>query len=83
MDEARAANRIEVNLPQEQIDFINDAHQKEWQYWKNITLESKSENERKELTDLAPLRAFLVRKAVVKKYATNVNVNELILHLKK
>ena len=83
MDEARAANRIEVNLPQEQIDFINDAHQKEWQYWKNITLESKSENERKELTDLAPLRVFLVRKAVVKKYATNVKVNELILHLKK
>ena len=29
MDEARAANRTEVNLPQEQIDFINDAHQKE------------------------------------------------------
>ena len=36
MDEARAANRIQVNLPQEKIDFINDAHQKELQYWKNM-----------------------------------------------
>ena len=34
MDAARAANRTEVNLPQEQIDFINDAYQKELQYWK-------------------------------------------------
>ena len=58
MDEARAANRIQVNLPQEKIDFINDAHQKELQYWKNIALESKNKNERKELTDLAPLRVF-------------------------
>ena len=47
-----------MNLPQEKIDFINDAHQKEFQYWKNIALESKNENERKELTDLAPLRVF-------------------------
>ena len=82
MDEARAANRIEVNLPQEKIDFINDAHQKELEYWKNISLESKNENERKELTDLASLRVFLGRKAVVKNEATN-NVNELIFHLKK
>ena len=82
MDEARAANRIQVNLPQEKIDFINDAHQKELEYWKNIALESKNENERKELTDLASLRVFLGRKAVVKNEATN-NVNELIFHLKK
>ena len=58
MDEARAANRIQVNLPQEKMDFINDAHQKELQYWKNIALESKNEKQRKELTDLAPLRIF-------------------------
>ena len=47
MDEARAINKIEVNLPQEKIDFINDAHQKELQYWRNIRLASKNENERK------------------------------------
>ena len=53
------------------------------QYWKNIALESQNENERKELTDIAPLRVFLARKAVLKNDATNVNVNELIFHLKK
>ena len=58
MDEARTVNKIEVNLPQEKIDFINDAHQKELQYWKNIALTSKNENEMKQLTDLAPLRVF-------------------------
>ena len=58
MDEARAANRIQVNLTQEKIDFINDAHQKELQYWKNIALESKNKNERKKLTDLAPFLEF-------------------------
>ena len=47
MDEARAINKIEVNLPQEKIDFINDAHQKELQHWKNIGLASKNENEKK------------------------------------
>ena len=29
MEEARAVNRIETNLPQEKIDFINDVHAKE------------------------------------------------------
>ena len=58
MDEVRAVNKIEVNLPQAKIDFINDAHQKELQYWKNIALASKNEHERKQLTDLAPLRVF-------------------------
>ena len=54
MDEARAVNKIEVNLPQEKIDFINDAHQKELQYWKNIALANKNENEKKQLIDLVP-----------------------------
>ena len=73
MDEARAINKIEVNLPQEKIDFINDAHQKELQYWKNIALASKNENEMKQLTYLAPLRVFLARKTVVKNDVKNVN----------
>ena len=58
MDEVRAVNKIEVNLPEEKIDFINDAHKEELQYWKNIALVSKNEHERKQLTDLAPLRVF-------------------------
>ena len=36
MDEVRAMNKIEANLPQDKIDFINDAHQKELQHWKKI-----------------------------------------------
>ena len=36
------------------------------QYWKSIALASKNEHETKQLTDLAPFRVFLVRKAVVK-----------------
>ena len=54
MNEARAVNKIEVNLPQEKIDFINDAHQKELQYWKNIALANKNENEKKQLINLVP-----------------------------
>ena len=53
MDEARAINKIEVNLSQEKIDFINDVHQKELQYWKKIALECKKEKKR-QLTDLPP-----------------------------
>ena len=67
MDEVRAMNKIEAKLTQEKIDFINDVHQKELQYWKKIALESKDENEKKQLTDLAPLRVSLARK-----YAVNV-----------
>ena len=33
MDEARTVNEIEANLTQDKIDFINDANQKELQYW--------------------------------------------------
>ena len=63
MDEARKINKIGVNLPQEKIDLINDAHQKESPYWKKIALKNRNEDERKQLTDLAPLRVFLARKA--------------------
>ena len=63
MDEIRARNRIEVEIYQENADFINDAYEKELQYWKRATLESVStENEAKELIELAPSRVILVRK---------------------
>ena len=45
MDEVRAINKTEVNLPQEKIDFINDARQKESQYWKKIALKNRYEDE--------------------------------------
>ena len=80
MDETRAINKTEVNLPQEKIDFINGCHQNKLQYWKSIVLESQNEHETKQLTDLTPLRVFLARKAVVKNYAKNVN--EIIFYLK-
>ena len=55
MNEVRAMNKIEVDLSQEKIDFINDAYEKELQHQKNVALESVSaENESKQLTDLHP-----------------------------
>ena len=66
MDEPRTINKIEVNLSQENTDFINDSHQKEFQYWKSISLVSKNKHETKKLTNLAPLRVFLACEAVVK-----------------
>ena len=58
MEEARAVHRIEVNFPQEKIDFINDVHAKEVDYWKRIALEGRSEDEKTQLRDLAPLEVF-------------------------
>ena len=58
MDEARAGNKIEAKLPQEKIDFINQAHAKDVEYWKKVALDKKNEDERKQWSDLAHLRAF-------------------------
>ena len=58
-----AINKIEVDLSQEKIDFINYAYQKELQHWKKVALESVStENKAKELIDLALSRVCLIRK---------------------
>ena len=40
MEEGRAVNRIEANLPQEKIDFINAAYAEEVDYWKRAALGS-------------------------------------------
>ena len=48
--------------------------------WEEIALENKNEDEKEQLTDLALLRAFLVRKDVVKNEVKNVN--ETIFYLK-
>ena len=79
MDEAKAINKIRVNLPKEKVDFINNTHQKELNYWKKIALEGKNEDEKEQLADVAPLGAFLVRKDVVK---NEKNVDETIFYLK-
>ena len=34
--------RVEVELNQEKIDFINDGYEKRSQYWKRVVLESVS-----------------------------------------
>ena len=79
-DEVRAMNKIEVELYQEKIDFINDAYEKELRYWKRVALESVStENEAKELIDLASSSVCLIRKA---KNAKMVNIDEIIFYLK-
>ena len=73
-------NKIEVNLSQEKIDFINDTYQKELHFWKEAALKKAlTENEAKELIDLAPLRVFLIRKAA--KNAKKMNINEIIFYL--
>ena len=63
IDEVRAINKIEVDLSQEKIDFLNYAYQKELQHWKKVALESVStENKAKELINLALSRVCLIRK---------------------
>ena len=73
MEEARAVNRTEANFPQEKIDFINDAHAKEVDYWKRITLEGRSKDEKKQLRNLASLEVFLARKDAGKSRVENIH----------
>ena len=76
MDESR----IEVEIHQEKVDFINDAYKKGLRYWKRAALESVStENEARELNELAPRRVILVRKVKNQKV---VNIEEIIFYLK-
>ena len=58
MDEAKPINKIILNLPKEKVNFLNETYQKELNHWKKIVLEGKDEDEKKQLTDLAPLGAF-------------------------
>ena len=79
MNEVRARNKIEVKIHQEKVDFINDVYEKELRHWKRAALEIVStENEAKELIDLAPSRVILVRKVKNKKM---VNIDEIIFYL--
>ena len=67
-DEVRET-KIEVNLHQDKVDFINDAYEKGLQYWKRAPLESVStEYEARELIESAPRKVILVRKAKNQKF---------------
>ena len=72
MGEGRVVNRIEANLPQEKIDFIKAAYAEEADYWKRAVLGSKNEEERKQLTDLAPLKVFFWLLKMMEREALNI-----------
>ena len=80
MEEARAVNSIETNLSQEKIDFINAAYAEEVHYWKRAALESKNEEERKQLLVLAPSKVFLARKDAGKSRVENIH--KMLFYLK-
>ena len=68
-------NRIEVELHQMEVDFINDAYEKGWRYWKRAALESVSTKyEARKLIELASRKVILVRKAKNQKL---VNIEEI------
>ena len=61
--------KIEVDLLEDKVDFINYAYEKGLQYWKRAALESVStENEARELIELAPRKVILVSKAKNQKF---------------
>ena len=80
MDDSWAVSKTEANLAQEKIDFTNDTHKKEVDYWKRAALGSKNEDERKQLTDQAHLRIFLAHKDAIK--SGTENVYEILFYLK-
>ena len=72
--------KVEVELHQEKVDFMNDAYVKGLQYWKKVTVNNVStKNETRELIDLAPKKVVLVCKAKNQKL---INIEELIFYLK-
>ena len=71
--------KAEVEIHHKKVDFINYAYEKELRYWKRAALESAStENEARELIELAPRRVILVLKVKNQKVA---NIEEIVVHL--
>ena len=58
MYKVREMDKIEVDLSQEKIDFINDAYQKELQHWKNVALESVSTENETRVNRFSTLKKF-------------------------
>ena len=72
--------KIETEVNQEKIDYINYACSEEITYWKKAASERVStESEEKELVDLASSRVSLIRKV---KSAKTANTDEIIFCLK-
>ena len=73
MDEVKT-KKIEIQVNQEKIDYINYAYNKEITYWKKAALEKVlTENGKKELMDLAPSNVSFIRKS---KSAKIENIDE-------
>ena len=66
---------------QEKVDFINATYAQEVDYWKRAALESKNEEERKQLSVLAPSKVFLACKDAGKSRVENIH--EILFYLKK
>ena len=64
MDEVEVrTKKIETEVNQGKMDYINCAYNKEIIYWKEAALARVlNESEEKELIDLAPSRVLLIRK---------------------
>ena len=72
--------KIEIEVNQDKIDYINCAYSEEVTYWRKAALVKVStESEEKELIDLAPSRVSLIRKV---KNVKTVNIDEIIFYLK-
>ena len=55
--------KIEMEVNQEKIDYVNYVYNKEITYWKKVALERVlNESEERELLHLAPSRILLIRK---------------------
>ena len=79
MNEVRT-KKIEIEVNQGKIGYINYAYRKEITYWKKAALERVStESEENELIDLAPSRVSLICKV---KSTKTENNNEIIFYLK-
>ena len=63
MDEVEVkTTKIEIEVNQEKIDYINYVYNKEITYWKKAALERVlNDSEEKELQDLVPSRILLIR----------------------
>ena len=77
MDEVEVkTKKIEIEVNQEKIDYINYVYNKAITYWKKAALERVlNESEEKGLLDLAPSRILLTRK---EKSEKTVNIDEII-----
>ena len=79
MDEVRT-KKIETELNQDKIDYINYAYREGVIYWRKAGLKRVSiESEKRALIDLAPSRVFLIRKV---KSVKTVIIDEIIFYLK-